>query len=125
PPAPLQPDLVPGAEVAGAAERVTDVAEIAGDVAGRDVLASSESYGQMLEVAADTDSLGEDVHCCLRGSCRHVVESNLLVNPVADGGGARPAWREAPTEILRYLAKTIDLAISAKTQKPRHLIRKV
>jgi len=45
PPATVEPDLIPGAEVAGAGEGDADVSDVAGDVAGWNFHAASEGDG--------------------------------------------------------------------------------
>ena len=113
PPAATEPDLIPGAEVAGAGEGDADVANVAGDVTRGDVHASREGDGEMLVVATDADAFGEDVHRGL-GCARHlIVEDNFLVNPIADGGGEAPAGAEMAEEVLSDAAEAVDLAVAA------------
>jgi len=87
PPAAVDPDLVPGAEVAGAGVGDADVADVAGDVAGGDFHAAGEGDGEVLVVAADADALGEDVHGGHGRARLVVVEGYFFVDPIADGGG--------------------------------------
>ena len=62
PPAALQVGLEPGAEIhRRGRQRHADVAEIAGGIPRRDVQGAAEGDGEVLEVAADADALGEDV----------------------------------------------------------------
>jgi len=113
PPAAVEPDLIPGAEVAGAGEGDADVADVAGDVAGGELHAAGEGDGEVLVVAADADAFGVDVHGGLGGACLLVVEGDFFVDPVADGGGERPAGAEVSEEVVGDAAEAIDFAVAA------------
>ncbi len=121
PPAAIQPDLVPGAEVAGAGIRHADVADVAGDVARGDVHAARERDGKVLIIAADADALGEDVHGGLGGARGFVVEGDVRIHPIADGRGQRPTGSHVPKEIVCDAAKAVDLAVAAGQQKLERL----
>jgi hypothetical protein len=113
PPAAVDPDLVPGAEVAGAGVGDADVADVAGDVAGGNLHAAGERDGEVLEVAADADALGEDVHGGHGGASLVVVEGDFFVDPVADGGGEGPAGAEVAEEVVGDRAEEVDFAVAA------------
>jgi len=113
PPAAVEPDLIPGAEVSGGGGGDADVADVAGDVACGDVQAAGEGDGEVLIVAADADAFGEDVHGGLGGAGHFVVEGDLLVDPFADGGGEGPAGAEMAEEILGDAAEAVDFAVAA------------
>ena len=113
PPAAVEPDLVPGAEVSGAGVGYADIADVAGDVAGGDFHAAGQGDGEVLVVAADADTLGEDVHGGHGGASFFVVEGDLLVDPVADSGGEGPAAAEVAEEVVRDASEEIDFAVAA------------
>ena len=113
PPAAAEPDLIPGAEVAGARGGNAYVADVAGDVAGGDVHAAGECDGEVLIVAADADAFGEDVHGGFGGASHLVIEDNFVVNPIADGGGEGPAGAEMAEEVLGDAAEAVDFAVAA------------
>ena len=113
PPAAVEPDLVPGAEVAGAGEGDADVADVAGDVAGGNLHGAGEGDGEVLIVAADADALGEDVHGGHGGASLFVVEGYLTVDPVADGGGQGPAGAKVAEEVMSDAAEEVDFAVAA------------
>jgi hypothetical protein len=46
-------DLIPGTEISGTAIRLTDVPDVAGDIARRDIHAARQCNGEVLEIAAD------------------------------------------------------------------------
>ncbi len=117
PPAVIEEDLVPGGEVAGAGVGDADVAEVAGDVAGGDVHGAAEGDGEVLEVAADADAFGEDVEGGLGGAGGHVVEGDVVVDPVADVDGARPAGGGGAEEVVGDGAHLVDLAVAAGEQE--------
>jgi hypothetical protein len=105
----VEEDLVPGAEVTGSAPRLTNVSYVACDVAGGNVVAAGEGDGQVLEVAANADALGEDVHSGLGGAGGVVIEGDALMYPVTDGDGALPAMRIGLEEIVGDGAELVDL----------------
>jgi len=109
----VEEDLVPGAEVTGSAPRLTNVSYVACDVAGGNVVAAGEGDGQVLEVAANADALGEDVHSGLGGAGGVVIEGDALMYPVTDGDGALPAMRIGLEEIVGDGAELVDLAVAA------------
>lgn len=83
-PSAVEEDLVPRAEVAWAAVGLANVPDVAGDIAGRNILATREGDGQMLQVAADANALGEDIHGGLGGTRCVVVEGHSLMNPISN-----------------------------------------
>src|SRR5271166_1024609 len=104
PPAPIEKDLAPGAEV----PRVNiggnaDVAEIAGAIAGGNIHATAERDGEMGEVAADADAFVHGIAGCAGRARVHVVEADFRVHEIRDRphapGAARQFSEPRPGEV--------------------------
>jgi hypothetical protein len=57
----VKKNLIPGAEISGTAKRLEDVPDVTGNMAGWNIHAAGKCNGEVLEVAADTDSLDKDI----------------------------------------------------------------
>jgi hypothetical protein len=124
-PSAVEEDLVPGAEVSGAAVGLPDVTDVAGDVAGWNVLAACEGDGEMLEVAADADALGKDIHGGLGGASCVVVEGDSFMDPVSNGNRTLPALWVGLEEVSSDGAELVDLAVPAGQKELQYIGRKV
>ncbi len=58
----------------------------------------------MLKVAANPDTLREDIECSLRRPSRLVVELHMIVNPVANRNRTLPSLRGVPNRSLAICA---------------------
>src|ERR1019366_3879305 len=96
PPAVLEVNLKPRAEVHGAAGRHSNVSQITGGIPGRDVQGAAKGDGEMLKVAADTHALGKHIEGRLGGPSLAVIEHHLVMDPVADGLHSPPSRLSPP-----------------------------
>ena len=104
-PAVLQVHLDPGAEVHGRRIlRHADIAQIAVDVARRDVEAAAQGDHQVREVAAHALLLHVGFQRRARGARVRVAEGQVVVDEVADRLHARPARLDAAEQIPGDLA---------------------
>jgi hypothetical protein len=90
PPA-VKKNLVPGAKISGTAKRLTDIPDMAGDIACWNIHAASKCDGEVLEIAADASSLDEDIGGGFGRSCGVVVKGDLIMHPIADSYRAFPS----------------------------------
>src|ERR1700744_4416697 len=111
PPAVFEIDLEPCAEIHGAAGWHADISEIASGVACRDIHGAAEGDGQMLEITADADALGEDIERCLGWARRYIVKAYFLVDPVTDSLHASPARGRLAEEFVGNVAEAVDFTI--------------
>ena len=107
-------DLIPCAEISGAAKRLTDVPYVAGDIARWNIHAASKCNGEVLEVAADANSLDKDIRGGFGRSSCVVVKGDLFMHPIADGYRALPSALGGSELTVGNSAELVDLAISAR-----------
>jgi hypothetical protein len=79
----------------------------------------------MLEVAANTDLLCEDIHRCLGWACGVVTKGNLVVDPIADCDCTAPSGGSVAKEIKGARAELVDLTVAAWKEKLEDLGGKV
>src|SRR5271156_5968388 len=85
PPAVLQINLKPGAEVHGRIGwRDPNIAQIPGNVARGYVHGPAKGHCQVLKVPADADPLGKDIQSSLGRSGVLIAESDLRMDPATD-----------------------------------------
>jgi hypothetical protein len=117
----VKKNLIPGAEISRTAKRLTDVSDMAGDIACWNIHAATKCDGEVLEIAADANSLDEDIRGGLGRSCGVVVEGNLVMHPVADGYRAFPSGLGGSELAVGDSAELVDFAIPARQEKLQNL----
>src|SRR5580698_2116715 len=75
----------------------------------------------MLEVAADSNALAEDVHRSLRWPRRVVVKHHLLMHPIADRCSLLPPRCNGAEEIMSDSGEAVYLAVAARQKKLEHV----
>ena len=101
----------------GERRRRSDIAQIAGAVARRNIHAAAEGDGEMRVVAADAGPFVESLRGAAGGAGVLVVEGNMVMNVIADCLHARVAWSRAAEELPGRLRQQIGLAIAAAQQE--------
>ena len=96
-PLPVEEHFDPGAEVHGVDDGHANVAEVAVDVARRDVKAAAQRQRQMRIVAADANTFLKGLVGGSRRACLQIVEANVVVHKIANGLNAAPARRVCRT----------------------------
>src|SRR5271156_4531424 len=92
PPAICQVDFKPGAEVhGGVSRRNTDVSQVSGHIARRDVDRPAKGHRQVLKVAAYAHSLRKHIERGLGGSGVLVAKGHFGIDPGTDGPDPAPA----------------------------------
>ena len=126
PPAVLQIHFEPGAEIHGRGPfRHTDIAQVSGGIAGGNIQRAAESDGQMLEIAADSGALGENVQGRLRRTRVLVAKRHLPVHPAADGLHAAPSRLQVAKQFDSDIRQPINLAVTAVQEIAQHLWRQL
>ena len=118
-------DLIPCAEISGTAKRLTDVPDVAGDIARWNIHAASKCNGEVLEIAADPNSLDEDIRGGLGRSGGVVVKGDLVMHPIADGYRPFPTAFDGSELAVGDSAELINLAIPARQEKLQDLRGKI
>jgi hypothetical protein len=124
PPA-VKKNLVPGAEISGTAKRLTDIPDMAGDIACWNIHAASKCDGEVLEIAADASSLDEDIGGGFGRSRGVVVKGDLIMHPIADSYRAFPSGLGGSELAVGDSAELVDFAIPARQEKPQNLRGKI
>ena len=106
PPAIAQIHLIPGAKVHGQDKWHADVAQITRRIASRNVERATKSDGEVLEIAANAQPLGENVECSLRRARIRISEYDFTVYPIIDRLNSLQAWRIASNRSKRCSAKS-------------------
>jgi hypothetical protein len=114
-------NLIPGAEISGTAKWLTDVPDVAGNIAGWNIHATSECNGEMLEISADANSLDEDIRGGLGRSRGVVVKADTVMHPIADGHRAFPSRLGGSELIVGDGAELVDLPIPARQEEPQNV----
>ena len=114
-------DLVPGAEISGTAKRLPDVPDVAGDITCWNIHAASQGDGEVLEIAADANSLDEHIRGGLGGSCGIVVEGDFVMHPIADGYRPFPSGLGGSEFTVGDSTELVNLAIPAWQEKSQNL----
>lgn len=124
-PLPVQVGLKPGAEIHGESHRChTNIAEIAGAVAGGDVHAATQGDGQMGKIATDAGALAQRLQGCATGACAHIVKSSMLVDKIADGLHTWPARLCLVEQRAREIFQgAVHFAITARQQEKQAIVR--
>ena len=117
----------PGAEVHRIRRQWhADVAQITGTVTGRNVQAAAEGDRQVHVIAADAHPLAIDLQRgpIVPGSL--IVETNVVMNEVANSLDARPARlrarKQTPRDVLQF---AVHFAIAASQQKLQNFLRQI
>ena len=84
PPRPSEVHLYPGAEIHRIDDGHANVAEMAVDVASRNVEASAKRHGEMGEIAADSDPLAEGFKRRPGRSRLHIVKLDMPMHKIAN-----------------------------------------
>src|ERR1700733_6841935 len=108
-PSAFKKNLIPGAEIPGTAKRLTDVPDVAGDIAGGNIQAAGKSDGEVLEIAADTNSLYEDIRGSFGRSRGVVIKGDLVMHPIADSYRPFPSALGGSELIVGDSAELVDL----------------
>src|SRR5687768_11509054 len=93
--------------------RNTDVAEIAGAVACRNIHATAKRDGKVREIPADAQTLVVSVPCRSRGAGVLVSEDKPLVNVITDRLNTRPSWLRRGEQRPSQIRQAIGIAIAA------------
>ena len=124
PPAVLQIHLEPGTEIHRGRRRLdTDVAEITGGIAGRNVQRTAEGNRQVLKIPADADPLLVDIECRSCGPGVWIAERHMRVHPIAHRLHPGPASRGVSEQVQRFGRQQIDFAETARHQEAQRLGR--
>lgn len=113
----IEPDFDPGAEIHRVDDGDADVAEMAVDIAGRDVEAAAEGQRQMGEVAADADTFLIGLKGGAGGAGLQIVKLDMVMDEIADGLHAAPAGDIIAEQVPGNLAQAVGFAVAAAVQK--------
>src|ERR1017187_7016937 len=117
-PAAADPGLEPRREIARGERRWRSyIAQVAGAVSRRNIHAATECDGKVRVVAADAGPFVENLHGAAGGACILVVESNMVMNVIADCLHAQVSWSRAAEELPGCLRQQIGLTIAAAQQE--------
>ena len=119
-------DLKPSTEVHGIWNwRYADIAEIAGAVSGGDVHATAERNLKVCEIAANSHLVEKAAMGAPQGVGLQVVESEVIVDEVADRLNAMPSRRCAGEGRPGKVTKPVGVAIAAAQEEYENVVRKV
>ena len=119
-------NLHPGGEIHWRiGRRKTDVRDVSGTVARRDVQAATEGNREMGKVAANAAALCKGLESSSGGAGMLVAERQVVVHEVADGLHPWPAGRCVSEEAPGIVGQAIGFAVAAAEQEQQGLRRQV
>ena len=105
--------------------RYADIAEIAGAVSGGDVHATAKRDRKVREIPANSHLVDKAAVGAPQGVGLQVVESEVIVDEVADRLNAMPSRRCAGEGCPCDVTEPVRVAIAATQQEDENVVRKV
>ena len=107
----------------GPGRRRPHITQVSGAIPGGNIHTAAERDGQVGVVAADPDALVEHLPCRPGGARILIIESDMVVDIIADRLCAGPPRRRLAEKVPSCLGQQIRLAIPAAQQKDQSLFR--